>query len=198
MRLIPPQYVKPFVKRAKNDRNDAEAICEAAGRPGMRFVPVKSVDQQAQVMVLKVRDDAGRSAHATDQRDARPRCRVRRGRRQGDRQMAPLLAAIEAETAIPPEAKEMLALLGAQIEQLDCRTRRFEVKLTAMHKANAISQRLATMPGIGPIIALTLGDRGRSGGVQIRPPSGSLARFDAEGTFDRRQAAHGRHQPSRQ
>ena len=47
VRLIPPQYVKPFVKRAKNDRNDAEAICEAAGRPGMRFVRVKSAEQQA-------------------------------------------------------------------------------------------------------------------------------------------------------
>src|SRR5579863_10378883 len=56
VRLIPPQYVKPFVKRGKNDRNDAEAICEAAGRPGMHFVPVKSLTQQAQCMVLKVRD----------------------------------------------------------------------------------------------------------------------------------------------
>jgi len=54
--LIPPQYVKPYVKRSKNDRNDAEAICEAAGRPGMHFVPVKSVAQQAQGMVLKVRE----------------------------------------------------------------------------------------------------------------------------------------------
>jgi len=56
VRLIPPQYVKPYVKRGKNDRNDAEAICEAAGRPGMHFVPVKSADQQAQGMVLKVRE----------------------------------------------------------------------------------------------------------------------------------------------
>src|SRR5271168_5651843 len=56
VRLIPPQYVKPFVKRAKNDRNDAAAICEAVGRPGMHFVPVKSAAQQAQAMVLKVRE----------------------------------------------------------------------------------------------------------------------------------------------
>jgi len=56
VRLIPPQYAKPYVKRGKNDRNDAEAICEAAGRPGMHFVPVKSVTQQAQGMVLKVRE----------------------------------------------------------------------------------------------------------------------------------------------
>ena len=51
--LIPPQYVKAYVKRGKNDRNDAEAICEAARRPGMHFVPVKSATQQAQGMVLK-------------------------------------------------------------------------------------------------------------------------------------------------
>jgi transposase len=56
VRLIPPRYVKPFVKRSKNDRNDAEAICEAAGRPGMRFVMAKSAEQQAQGMVLKVRE----------------------------------------------------------------------------------------------------------------------------------------------
>jgi transposase len=54
--LIPPQYVKLYVKRGKNDRNDAEAICEASGRPGMHFVPVKSVSQQAENMVLKVRE----------------------------------------------------------------------------------------------------------------------------------------------
>ena len=56
VRLIPPQYVKPYVKRAKNDRNDAEAICEAAGRPGMRFVLAKSEEQQADGLVLKVRE----------------------------------------------------------------------------------------------------------------------------------------------
>jgi transposase len=55
VRLIPPQYVKPFVKRGKNDRNDAEAICEAASRPGMRLVLAKTEDQQAEAMVLKVR-----------------------------------------------------------------------------------------------------------------------------------------------
>ena len=56
VRLIPPQYVKPFVKSQKNDLLDAEAICEAAGRPGMRFVPVKSTVRQAEGMVLKVRE----------------------------------------------------------------------------------------------------------------------------------------------
>ena len=56
VRLIPPQYVKPFVKRGKNDRNDAEAICEAAGRPGMEAVPIKTADRQARAIVLGVRE----------------------------------------------------------------------------------------------------------------------------------------------
>ena len=54
--LLPPQYIKPYVKRGKNDANDAEAICEAMSRPGMRFVPIKSAESQAELMLLGVRD----------------------------------------------------------------------------------------------------------------------------------------------
>ncbi len=156
VRLIPPQYVKPFVKRAKNDRNDAEAICEAAGRPGMRFVPVKSAEQQAHGMVLKVRDTlvGQRTQLVNTLRGHAAEFGVVAGR--GISCIVPLLEAIEAETAIPVEAREMLALLGREIEHLDAKLAEFEVKLTAMHKANPLSQRLATIPGIGVIIALTL------------------------------------------
>lgn len=56
VRLIPPQYVKPYVKRSKTDQADAEAICEAAGRPSMRFVPVKSAERQGELMVLRTRE----------------------------------------------------------------------------------------------------------------------------------------------
>lgn len=156
VRLIPPQYVKPFVKRAKNDRNDAEAICEAAGRPGMRFVPVKSAAQQAQGMVLKVRETlvGQRTQLVNTLRGHAAEFGVIAAKGIG--RIASLLAAIEAEAALPPEAKEMLALLGQEIEHCDTRIREIEAKLTAMHKANAISQLLATIPGIGPIIALTL------------------------------------------
>jgi transposase len=154
--LIPPQYVKPFVKRAKNDRNDAEAICEAAGRPGMRFVPVKSTTQQAQGMVLKVRETF------VDQRTRL--VNALRGHAaefgliaaKGIRKTTALLEAIEAEPTIPPEAKEVLRLLGQEIEHLDAKLSEIDAKLTAAHKANAVSQRLATIPGIGPIIGLTL------------------------------------------
>lgn len=72
VRLIPPAYVKPFVKRQKNDMADAEAIAEAASQPTMRFVAVKSEAQQAAAMAYRTRDLLIRSAHADDQRAARP------------------------------------------------------------------------------------------------------------------------------
>jgi transposase len=156
VRLIPPQYVKPFVKRAKNDRNDAEAICEAAGRPGMRFVLTKSAEQQAQGMVLKVRETlvGQRTQLANTLRGHAAEFGVIAAK--GMSRIASLLEAIEAETTIPLKAREMLALLGEEIEHLNTRIKEIETKLTVMHKANAISQLLATIPGIGPIIALTL------------------------------------------
>ena len=75
---------------------------------------------------------------------------------KGIHQIGPLLAAIEQGAAIPAEAKEMACLLGRQIEDLDTRIKEIEVKLTAAHKANEVSQRLATIPGVGPLTALTL------------------------------------------
>ena len=156
VRLIPPQYVKPYVKRAKNDRNDAEAICEAAGRPGMRFVLAKSETQQADGMVLKVRETllGQRTRLINTLRGHAAEFGVIAAK--GTSQVVPLLAAIEAEAGIPATAKAMLALLGEEIAHLDDRLKELETKLLAMHRANAISQLLATIPGIGPLIALTL------------------------------------------
>jgi transposase len=156
VRLIPPQYVKPFVKRGKNDRNDAEAICEAAGRPGMHFVPVKSADQQAQGMVLKMRDTlvGQRTALVNTLRGHAGEFGVIAAKGIG--QIAPLLKAIEAASSIPSVAKATLALLGEEINRLDVRLKEMEVKLVAAHKANPVSQLLSTIPGVGPITALTL------------------------------------------
>jgi transposase len=156
VRLIPPQYVKPYVKRAKNDRNDAEAICEAAGRSGMRFVLAKSEAQQADGLVLKVRETllGQRTRLINTLRGHAAEFGVIAAR--GTSQVAPLLAAVAAEASLPPAAKEMLALLGEEIEHLDGRLKELEAKLLMMHRANAVSQLLATIPGIGPIIALTL------------------------------------------
>jgi transposase len=169
--LIPPQYVKPYVKRSKNDRNDAEAICEAAGRPGMHFVPVKSVTQQAQGMVLKVRETlvGQRTLLINTLRGHATEFGVIAAK--GLHQVGPLLAAIEQEPAIPPEAKDMASLLGRQIEDFDTKIKELDAKLATAHKANEVSQRLATsaadafrhigslrdpIPGVGPVTALTL------------------------------------------
>jgi transposase len=156
VRLVPPQYVKPFVKRAKNDRNDAEAICEAASRPGMHFVPVKSISQQAQCMILKVRGSLidQRTALGNTVRGHAAEFGVIAGK--GTSQIGPLLSAIEQEAALPQEAKDMFVLLGQQIDGLDVRIKEIDAKLNAAHKANEVSERLATIPGVGPIIALTL------------------------------------------
>src|SRR5215217_3297068 len=156
VRLIPPQYIKPYVKRGKNDRNDAEAICEAAGRPGMRFVLAKSEEQQADGLVLKVRETllGQRTRLINTLRGHAAEFGVIAAK--GTSQVTPLLAAIEAEASIPATAKAMLALLGEEVEHPDGRLKELEAKLLTMHRANAISQLLATIPGIGPIIALTL------------------------------------------
>src|SRR6516225_3831764 len=148
VRLVPPQYVKPYVKRGKNDRNDAEAICEAAGRPGMHCVPAKSVAQQAQGMVLKVRETliGQRIALINTVRGHAAEFGIIAGKGTG--QIVPLLSAIEQDTAIPSEAAEMFKLLGQQIAGLDARIKEVDTKLNAAHKASELSQRLVTIPGV--------------------------------------------------
>ena len=140
VRLIPPQYVKPYVKRGKNDRNDAEAICEAAGRPGMHFVPVKSVTQQAQGMVLKVRESlvGQRTLLINTLRGHAAEFGVIAAK--GISKVGPLLTAIVQESAIPSEAKDMATLLRQQIADLDAKIKEIEVKVAAAHKANPVRQ----------------------------------------------------------
>jgi transposase len=155
VRLIPPQYVKPYVKRGKNDRVDAAAICEAAGRPGMHVVPIKSQQQQADALVLKTRDMLidQRTQLINALRGHAAEFGVVAGK--GTAKVAALREAIAAAPEIPDIGKEMLAQLGAQIDHLDEQIDKLEAKLAAMHKASPLSRLLTTAPGIGPITALT-------------------------------------------
>jgi transposase len=155
VRLIPPQYVKPFVLRAKNDRNDAAAICEAAARPGIQPVPVKSAETQAALLVLRTRELlVGQRTQAVN---------ALRGHAaefgvvaaKGLAQVAPLLAAVAAAD-LPAPAPAMFALLGARISELDQQIAALESQLLALHKATPRSQRLAGIPGVGPLTAITL------------------------------------------
>jgi transposase len=154
--LVPPQYVKPYVKRGKNDRNDAAAICEAAGRPGMHFVPAKSLEQQAAGMVLKARDTlvGQRTALINTMRGHAAEFGIVAAK--GAAKVDGLLTAIEQQPDIPPVAGEMFILLHQQITDINARIAELDVKLNTSHKANPVSQRLATIPGVGPITALTL------------------------------------------
>jgi len=154
VRLIPAQYVKPFVKRGKNDRNDAEAISEAAARPGMRTVAVKSADAQAGAMLLSVRELLVRQrtqlvnalrGHASEMGLVAP---------VGNKGLAKLQAEIAADATLPAAAAEALGLLGREIDRLEARLAEVEAKLNAQHKKDADSRRLSSMPGVGPMIAL--------------------------------------------
>jgi transposase len=156
VRLIPPQYVKPFVKRGKNDRNDAEAISEAAARPSMREVPVKSAGQQSDAMALSVRELLVKQrtqlvnalrGHATEFGIIGAK---------GVGNVDKLVERVHADAAIPAPAREMIAFLAEQIVQIDAKLAALGRKLAALHKANPVSQLLAKVPGIGPLGALTL------------------------------------------
>jgi transposase len=156
-RLIAPAYVQPFVKRQKNDAADAEAIVEAAQRPTMRFVAVKSAEQQASAMVFKTRDLLVRQrtnlvnavrAHLAEFGAIAPKGLCHVGRLAG--------LVEEAGGALPEpvrrlcgELLELITMLGERIGTLDR-----EVRERA--RADEVARRLQTLPGIGPVTALAL------------------------------------------
>jgi transposase len=155
VRLIPPQYVKPFVKRGKNDRNDAEAICEAASRPSLHVVPVKSAQTQAEAMDLSARDLLVRQRTQLVNAVRGHAAEFGIIAAKGIAQIEPLLDKIEG-TDMPQAAKQTLAQLGRCIAQLDAQLAEIDRRLTKQHKANPLSQRLAAIPGVGPITALSM------------------------------------------
>src|SRR5919201_4087427 len=153
VRLMPAQYVKAYIKRNKHDAADAEAICEAVGRPTMRFVPVKTADQQAAVLLHRGRERLVRQrtglvnalrGHLAEFGVIAP---------QGLRNVGKLIAIVrdQGDARLPDLARQVL-----QIEQLEAAVAAIEKQLMAWHKSNPVSQRLASVPGIGPIIATAI------------------------------------------
>ena len=153
--LMPPQYIKPYLKRGKNDAIDAEAICEAMSRPGMRFVPVKSTDEQAALMLLKVRDllIKQRTMVANAIRGHAAEFGVIGAK--GPVKLGVLLQKIAEDAHLPALTREMLATLGGQLAAIEMRLGVIEAKLMARHKADPRSRLLATIPGVGPIGAMS-------------------------------------------
>jgi transposase len=157
--LIPPQYVKPFVKRSKNDRNDAAAISEAASRPTMPRVAIKSANQQADALTLSARELLVGQRTQTINALRGHAAEFGIVAAKGTGRVCDLLAAVAQAAELPEAARIMLAFLGRQIDHLDGEIARLDTALVAQHKANPVSRLLAEIPGIGPIGALTLAVR---------------------------------------
>ena len=157
VRLMPPAYVKPYVKRGKTDAGDAEAICEAVTRPTMRFVPVKSADQQAALALHRTRDLLVRQrtqlVNMLRGLLAEFGIEMARGLHHALR-LAGRLSTGEAPEA-PPLARLVVKVLSDQ-GTIQLQLARLEKELLAWHRSNSLSQRLATIPGIGVISATAL------------------------------------------
>jgi len=158
VRLMPPNYVKPYVRRQKNDAADAEAICEAVTRPTMRFVPVKSADRQSVLTLHRTRELLVRQrtmlinairGHCAEFGLIAP---------QGAGRIAELIGRVGStgDDTMPDLARSTLMMLADQLQVLAVHIHQLERRLLAWHRQDKISQRLATIPGVGIISATAL------------------------------------------
>jgi transposase len=155
VKLIPPIYVKPFVKRQKNDMADAEAVSEAASRPTMRFVAIKSEDQQAQSMVFRTRDLLVRQrtqtinalrGHLAEYGVIAP---------QGIAHIDRLVVALE-EADLPEPVRELGRMMLDQVASCNEKIRKLEQDIRQHARQDEDVARLMTIPGIGPISAMAI------------------------------------------
>jgi transposase len=151
VKLIPPQYVKAYVKRGKNDAADAEALCEAVTRPSMRFVPVKSKERQAACMLMTVRErlvsvksqlsNAFRS-YAAEFGIVGP---------AGRQNVTALIKRVLEDDSLPEMARDLFRLQAEEYAAVQARLAKIEAKLMKWHREDDVSRRIATIPGVGPI-----------------------------------------------
>jgi transposase len=151
--LIPPTYVKPYVKRGKNDAADAAAICEAMSRPEMRFVPIKSADQQAVLMLHKTREllikQRTMSVNALRGHLLEFGLVAVKGRSG----VEGLIALALEDGELPQEARDAVRLLASHLEGLDAKIDAVEATIAKASAQNPICRLLDAVPGVGPLIA---------------------------------------------
>ncbi len=156
VKIIAPQFVKPYVKRGKNDAVDAEALCEAMSRPSMRFVAPKTAEQQAALMLVSLRDRLVRSrtqltntirGHAEEFGVIASR---------GLDKIDLLLALVATDESVPALARSLFAQLGAEFAVTEARLKQVNAELLDWHRQNEVSRRLAQIPGVGQIGATML------------------------------------------
>ena len=155
VRLMAPQFVKPYVKTNKNDRNDAEAICEAVARPNMRFVPVKTASMQAVLALHRARQGfvKARTAQANQIRGllAEFGVVIPKGLGHIARGLPEILE--DGENALPGMMRQLIERLGEQLKALDQQVGEMQRQITLWHRANEQSRKLEDIAGIGPITA---------------------------------------------
>jgi transposase len=158
VRLMPPAYVKPYVKRHKNDATDAEAICEAVSRPNMRFVETKTPEQQSCLTLHRTRHLFIRQqtsvinairAHLAEFGIVAPV-----GRNGVDQLLG--IVADATDTRLPEIARTCVAALGVQLQMLKAQILEFDRMIRAWHRSNEASKRLDEIPGVGPALATAL------------------------------------------
>ncbi len=188
VRLMPPAYVKPYVKRQKNDAADAEAICEAVTRATMRFVETKSPEQQSCLMLHRTRHLFIRQqtsvinairAHLAEFGIVAP---VGRNGVEALREVI----ADPNDKRLPEIARACLAALGVQLQTLKAQILNFDRRIMAWHRSNETSKRLDAIPGVGPVLATALvASVADSEGFPIRARFLGLDRARAEATLER-------------
>jgi transposase len=155
VRLMAPQFVKPYVKTNKNDAADAEAICEAVGRPNMRFVPIKNIEQQGVLALHRVRQGfvKARTAQANQIRGllAEFGIVIPLGIVNIAKNVPELIE--DASNELPGSFRLLVQRLLEQLKGFDQQVREIESEIVAWHRTNDDSRKLAKMPGIGPITA---------------------------------------------
>lgn len=158
VKLMAPQFVKPYVKTNKNDAADAEAICEAVSRPNMRFVPMKSSEQLAVLALHRARQGfvKARTAQANQLRGllAEHGIIIPKGIAHIGKHLPEILE--EYENGLPGTFRQLLERLGDHLKALDRQVQELEVQLQSWHRENVASKKLAQIPGIGPITASAL------------------------------------------
>lgn len=172
VRLIPPAYVKPFVKRGKSDAIDAEAICEAAQRPSMRFAAIKSEEQQASAMVFRTRDLLVRQRTQM--------INALRGQLSEFGWVAPkgpshatVLASLldeseELGASLPEAAQTMFQIMADQLDRLNEQVARLDKEIARRAREDDAARRLMTIPGVGPVTATAI--------LALAPPAENFAK----------------------
>ena len=188
VKLMAPQFVKPYVKTNKNDMADAEAICEAVSRPNMRFVAMKTVEQQAILSVHRARQGfvKARTAQGNQIRGLLSEFGIviPQGIRSIMKQVPEILE--DGENGLPGTMRNLLERLTENLKEMDRQAKELEVQIQVWHRENEASRKLAEIPGLGPItasaIVATVGDaREFKNGRQLAAWMGLVPRQHSSG-----------------